>query len=327
MIFLRVFLGTLALCLLCWGILVWGQMGRPTKNTQWVYDVYKKKREISKRITERKIVLVAGSNVMYGINSRMMEKAFGLPVLNDAVNAGIDLPCILQISKEVINPGDIVILPLEFDMYTYQGKPGVQHVDYVLSRKPACFWKHHLKEQLYLFWHIPFERIIEGYFDNRHTPVAKGAYGAHHIDDHGDQTHSAASQRYKGAYQDVLDRYVTKPPYRYGKEFDRNAPGWKYIEEFVSWCKARQVTTIFMPATLLPHKSYYDDPKERWYFTHIGEEIEKRGWMYVGKPYDYMYDTEYYYNTDFHLTDEGRTLRTLQLIKDLNSTLMPLLQK
>ncbi len=327
MIFLKVFLGTLALCLLCWGILVWGQMGRPTKNTQWVYDVYKKKREIAKKIQGRKIVIVSGSNALFGVNSRMLEESFGLPVLNDAVNAGIELPCILQLSKEVIGKGDIVILPLEHDMYTYEGKPGVQMVDYLLAREPSCFKELQLKEKLYLFWHIPFGRMVEGYRNNSNTAVTQGIYGAHHVDGHGDQTHNAAAQRESYMLKDVLERYQTEPAYTYGKKFSLSAPGWSYLEAFVSWCKARQVTVIFMPSTLLPDKSYYEDPKERWFFTHIGQEVQKKGWIYVGEPYDYMYDAKYYFNTDFHLTDEGRTLRTQQMIKDLNSTLMPLLQK
>ncbi len=306
---------------LFWSLVVWGQTGNPTKMSQWISDAYAKKEQSAQNIKGRKIVIAAGSNALFGVDSQILSSALGLPVINDAVNAGIELPCILYMAKHVIRKGDIVIMPLEHSMYAYSGKPGVQMIDFLLSREPDCFWTLLPSEQFYLLWHTTLDRITKGYKSEGGEAISKGLYGAHNIDHNGDQIHTEISYRSEQMYRDILQRYITASPYTYGKEFSRSAPGWDYLEEFVEWCRERDAKVIFMPATLMPDKSYFDDPKERWFFENIAQEVKNRGWNYVGEPYDYMYDKSLYFNSDSHLIDRGRILRTEQMIKDLRKAL------
>lgn len=288
--------------------------------SQWITDAYAKKEHSAQAIKGRKIVIAAGSNALFGVNSQMLSDAFGLPVINDSVNAGIELPCVLYMAKRVITKGDIVIMPLEHSMYAYDGKPGVQMIDFLLSQQSGCFRGLVPSEQFYLVWHVTSGRIIEGYRNETIEAITQGVYGAHNIDTNGDQTHTEISYRSDQMYRDLLQRYIIAPPYTYGKDFSRSAPGWDYLKEFVEWCAERNAKVIFMPATLMPDKSYYENPKEQWFFTHIAEEVESRGWNYVGKPYDYMYDKSLYFNSDSHLIDRGRAMRTEQMILDLKAS-------
>jgi len=72
-----------------------------------------------------------------------------------------------------------------------------------------------------------------------------------------------------------------------------------------------------MPSTLLRNEYYFNDPKEKWLYTHIADEVRRKGWNYVGDPYDYMYEKELYFNTDFHLIDRARKMRTEKMLEDL----------
>lgn len=318
--FLIWFVFFLLILLLLWAMLIRGQAGNPTKMSQWIFDAYEKKEKIAQSIHGKKIVIAAGSNALFGINSRMLSQAFNLPVVNDSVNAGVELPCILYMAKRVVEEGDIVIMPLEHSMYAYNGKPGVQMIDFILSREPAAFMALLPSEQFYVLWHVTLDRIIKGYRSEGGEPVKSGLYGAHHIDDYGDQTGTEISNRSEQMYRDVLQRYVTSPPYTYGKDFSRDAPGWQYLQEFVEWCEKRDAKVIFMPATLMWHKSYFDEEKEQWFFTHIANEVKSHGWDYAGDPYAYMYDESLYFNSDSHLIDRGRTMRTEQMIRDLKAS-------
>jgi len=315
--FFAVFVFSVVFCFFVWLGLVLRQAGHPTKMSQWIFDAYIKKEQIAKQIHGKKIVLVGGSNVLFGVDSKLLSKAFGLSVLNDGVNAGIELPCILYEAKKVIRKGDIVIMSLEYPMYSYEGKPGVQMIDYVLSREPSCLRQLTWKEVFYIVWHVDFKRILAGYFDLSQGSVTKGVYGAQHIDVYGDQTETALAYRSKALYKEVL-AYTTKPE-KYGASFDGHALGWKYLAEFVQWCRKRDVQVVFMPSTLMRHASYFKNPKEHWFYTHIADEVRKRGWVFVGKPYDYMYPQEMYFNTNFHLIDKARKIRTLQMVKDLQA--------
>ena len=313
--FFIVFLVTLLASALLWAVIVWNQAGKPTQMSQWIYDAYRKKQNIAKAIEGKKIVIVAGSNALFGVDSKMISEVFTLPVVNDSVNAGIELPCILFMAKKVIGKGDTVLMPLEYPMYSYTGKPGVQMIDFLLAREPLCFWKLTTKEQFYLLWHVSMQRVWEGYIGYQNKPVTTGLYGAHHINAYGDQNETEVRYRSEAMHQEVLE--YAKKPEKYGKAYNPEALGWEYLERFVIWCKKREVKVIFMPSTLLYDKSYTADPKEKWFYTHIGEEVRKRGWTFVGDPYAYMYDASCYLNTNFHLIDSGRKKRTEKIIEDL----------
>jgi len=89
-----------------------------------------------------------------------------------------------------------------------------------------------------------------------------------------------------------------KNPETYGKEYNQNSLGWKYLKEFISWCDKRKVKVIFIPSTLM-------------------DIAKSKGLNYIGEPFDYMYNKSLYFNTNFHLNNIGRKIRTEQIIKDL----------
>ncbi len=294
-----------------------GEMGNSTAMSQWVWDDYSKKIDIAKNIKDKKIVVSAGSNVLFGVDSKILAKKEGIGVVNFGVNAGVGLPVILYMSKKVINRGDVVLMPLEYPMYSYDGDSGLQMIDFVLGRVPELFWKLTFKEQFYILWHVSLKRVWDGYFHQRKKPMMVGVYGAKNIDENGDQTKTEVGFRDKNM-QKELD---SMKPERYGARFDKNALGWDYLEEFVEWCKRRDVRVIFMPSTLMRDRSYLTDKKERWFYEHIAKIVRNRGWKFVGEPYVYMYDKKMYFNTKFHLINKARKKRTLQMVEDLKGVI------
>lgn len=313
--FIRFFTSLIVLFIFWVGI-VYFQTSNATQMSQWVYDVYEKKTNIANNIKEKKIVIVAGSNSLFGINSKMLSEAFDKPVVNFGVNAGVYLPYILYKSKKVIKKGDVVLVPLEYPMYNYDGMPNEQMIDYIYSRDRDAFFTLSLKEQFYMVWNITFKRLYDGYMAKGGKRVTAGLYGSHNVDEFGDQIGATKEAKSKP----IEDELNALKPNRYGKEYDKNAKGWEYLEEFVSWCGEKDVKVIFVPSTLLKFDIYKSDKKERWFYENLSNEVKKRGWLYIGEPYTYMYDKEYYFNTDFHLTTEGRDIRTKQMIFDLKSS-------
>lgn len=294
-----------------WCFIVFGQSGNPTAGSQWIYDVYTKKVEIAKSIREKKMLIVSGSNALFGIDSGMIERELGIRVVNFGVNAGVMLPYTLYKAKEVIDWGDVVLMPLEYPMYSYDGVPNSQMIDYIFSRDIDAFFALTLKEQFYMLWSITFDRVYDGYFYQGGSKVTSGLYRVGNIDEHGDQINTAV--RYRST--DMIRERDGIKAKRYGHEYNKRALGWEYLEEFVSWCEKREVKVIFMPSTIMRDKSYYGDEQERWFYKNIDNEIRNRGWRYVGKPYDYMYDRELYLNTPFHLVERGKEMRTKRILK------------
>ena len=281
--------------------------------SQWVYDAYEKKTKIAKRIKKEKIIVVAGSNILFGVDSKILKKAFDKPVVNFGVNAGVLLPYTLYKAKEVINKGDIVLLPLEYPMYNYDGTPNSQMIDYIFARDFDAFYTLNLVEQFHMLWDITLKRVYKGYKGYESKPIKAGLYGAHNIDEFGDQIGATLKTKSK-AISAELDVLVAN---KYGEKFNEDSLGFKYLTKFVSWCEEKGARCIFMPSTIMYFDSYKSDAKERWFYENIANVVRSKGWEFVGEPYEYMYDKKFYFNTDFHLVDSARKTRTRQIVKDL----------
>src|SRR5438105_4157685 len=71
-------------------------------------------------IKSPKIILGGGSNLAFGIDSKKLETAFNMPVINMGLHAGLGLTFILNELKYSIKKNDIVFLSIEYGL----GKEG-----------------------------------------------------------------------------------------------------------------------------------------------------------------------------------------------------------
>jgi hypothetical protein len=67
-----------------------------------------------KSLKSPKIVLIAGSNYAYGINSELIEKAFNRPVVNMAIHYSLGSDFMLRQLEDNLQKGDIVIMGFEY---------------------------------------------------------------------------------------------------------------------------------------------------------------------------------------------------------------------
>ncbi len=294
-----------------WVLLILGQIGNPVITSRWVYDAYSKKSKLLEDINGSRLVIVAGSNVLFGIDSKKLEKKYHIPTVNFGVNAGLFLPYILYRAEKVLKKGDIVLLPLEYSMYLYDGEPNEQMIGYTYSFDPSFFWTLTLKEQFEMIWKTPFSRVLEGYMQTGTKPITDGLYGAHHIDDHGDQTHS--DKKYMGGFEKDIIRHIK--PTLYGKDEPKDALAWKYLKEFDEWAKSHGICTIYIPPVFMDQQIYHTDKRESEFYHTLPKRAKKIGLNFIGNPYDFMYPRDMFFNTDYHLNAESREIHTDRLIK------------
>ena len=89
---------------------------------------------------------------------------------------------------------------------------------------------------------------------------------------------------------------------RYGLNFDPDALAWDYIKDFLKWTKTNGVKTIFTPVPFLKREKYYNIESEKRFYEQLTEVARGKGLMYVGEPYDFMYEEEGFFNKNYHLT-------------------------
>ena len=87
--FLRGALLGLALVGGLWLLMLAGQLGSPVPGTHWVEKAYEYKLAQANTIQQPKVLVVAGSAAMFGVDSTAVAEALGRPVVNLGVNAGI----------------------------------------------------------------------------------------------------------------------------------------------------------------------------------------------------------------------------------------------
>ncbi|MEO0541892.1 MAG: hypothetical protein AAFZ80_13665 [Cyanobacteria bacterium P01_A01_bin.105] len=82
--------------------------------TRWLKSMYEKKVAIAATIDEPKLLVTGGSGAHYTLNSALLEDELGLPVVNLGIDGPVGLNVILPSVLEQVNPGDTVLLIPEY---------------------------------------------------------------------------------------------------------------------------------------------------------------------------------------------------------------------
>jgi len=299
-----------------WIGIVYIQIGNPSEMSEWAYEVVSLKENYAHSIDGRKIVIVAGSNALLGINSKMIEDRFNIPVVNDAVNGGFGMPYILYQSKKVLKKGDIAILPLEYQMYQLGDEPGIPYIDYIISRDPEYFSTLNTIEKLKVIMGISFKRTFQGIISPFHQlKKTFGIYGIQNVNARGDQI-NIESSKMTSKQRKELDTFRASKI----DSSDLSDGFIHYMDDYISWARSHGIKLIFMPPCHMAF-NYYKTEKYVKFLGNIKKYYQDANVLYLGKPEDYMYEKKYHYNSVYHLNDIGVTKRTNQIIMDITQKL------
>ncbi|SHI95314.1 hypothetical protein [Cycloclasticus pugetii] len=137
------------------------QLNAPVKAAWWVHDIYQYKDFKASSIKSKKIIIISGSNGLFGTNSKLIESETGYPVINLASQGALDIDFLYYKISQSIKEGDIVIMPLEFAHYS-RVKPTSWFTNNMMA------WGEDYLTQLSLIQTIQFiidtapNRVLEG---------------------------------------------------------------------------------------------------------------------------------------------------------------------
>jgi hypothetical protein len=125
-------------------------LGRYERAEHWLSDVYFAKEHRASEIDKPKLLVIAGSNALFGFDSYTLESLMGRPVVNLAGHAALPLNFHIQMALKYAKPDDIVLMPLEFAYYASTPSPtswdianfsswGARYVDWTLQRMLEYF--------------------------------------------------------------------------------------------------------------------------------------------------------------------------------------------
>lgn len=282
-----------------------------------ISDLFVFKEKLMENSQPPRLVIMAGSNALYGLNAKIISEETGVPTVNFAIAAPMLLPYRIVNLKRYLKPGDTVLLALE---YEYYGPPGFNftHAGVILKHDRGYFLSQPLTEQLRWVLSEPFSMAFEELF---RTPAEKEAdtkkiekLFQRHLDDHGDYVNYTLDEQTPQNKASIMSSGAI-PIYNIMKE-ENSRGSWALLQEFVTWCRERNITVL----ATFPSTVYYPQYDEEAYvqgFAKVVEGYRRLGVPTVGTPKDYIWKESDFFDSNYHLHDVTMRVRTRLLISQL----------
>jgi len=291
-----------------------------------------------------KIVIESGSNSLHSFDAVMIEEYFNRPVIVLGDNAGYPLRHKIQSIKRHLNPGDILVLPLEWSLYIRTKNFSEDYVTGILNGGMLSgYYKDiPLKEKIeFIFGGMSLGKIFhstvkENVLVHSHDATVETYQNSYSrikkIFEGNDLTlnKNGSSKRNLDLSKKVDFKTSSCDQYLFAALVDpaRNRDS-KYFPEDLSLIKnmsQRQgIKVYFSWPTVVKarndllcygalYNSYIKDVE-----NNIINWVEQEGFSFIDSPKENVYSSECYLNTHYHIQQKCQKVRTSKLIVDLYS--------
>lgn len=262
-----------------------------------------------------RIIFVGGSNLAFGLDSELVEKEFGLPVINFGLHANLGLETSLNIIQKYAAQGDIIVVVPEYEYFDdalaiYGGNDLLSDF---LETDPANI--QYIAEAKWIDLPLIALGIPERKINRKIAPLLT------------DWTRGVYIRSSFNSYGDVIG-HIGKPP------LDPNgipADGVLQANRMLSTTSFELLDMFHQEITDKGGIVLFDFPSLRMRnckntgsekFASLLLALKTRTTIpLLSTPYDRCYPDNYFYDTKYHLIDVGREIRTQQVIKSLKPLL------
>lgn len=268
---------------------------------RWVSDGLALKQRIAARATRPQIIVLAGSNALYGFSAERLEARLGVPATNAAMHAGLGLDYILAYGKRLARPGDLVVLPLEYELYGKALRDPAERLQALLHDR-AYYDALGLGDQLALLGGLTaneWRGLVRA--SVRADPRNPKDLQASTLNAHGDETNNAASAP------------VAPSPTRAHLEVTRAAVA--AIRAFALALRASGAEVVLAYPNL--HVEAFRPGVSDDFLAEMHEAARAAGVKLIGSASAAAFPTAHHYNTRYHQTAEGQAASTDRLIREL----------
>lgn len=292
-------------------LLIWGFL-LPAQYEDSFLGELKYKYRLLKETPGSRIVVVGGSSVAFGVDSGLISEQFpGYKAVNFGMYAALGTELMLDLSKDWIREGDIVIISPEQQKQTlssyYNGEYMWQALDGGFEMLP-CVGREAYGKLLGKF--PAFAAGKFRYWMRGETLQLTGVYRRASFDGNGDM---AADLCLKN---EMAGGYDPTTPIL----FDRALLEESFLQALNDYCDAltergAAVYYRFSPMNALAVEEGADPDT---YYDFLQEKLHCR---ILGDPHTCILDAAWFYDTNFHLNASGKILNTRQLVRDLKAEL------
>ena len=261
----------------------------------------------------RKIVIVGGSNVAFGVNSAALEAMLrqhghDYTVCNFGLYAAVGTSAMLSLSEPFIREGDIVVLAIEPTSETFSTYFGATAMLKCAEQHPQMLLHLNAQQRSNVVGnYIAYMQERAAIRRSGVLPDPRGAYTRAAFDENGDM---------------VFDRAGNAMPLGYDTSAPIDLAAFACEDAFVqqvndyiasAQAKGAQVVMSFSPM----NRSAMADASQQTVYSFYQRLAETFRCAIISDPNDYIMDSGWFYDTNFHLNSAGATIRTCQLGCDL----------
>lgn len=144
----------LAIQLLIASVFYWNSFNMPQYGFMAAFE---DKIKLLEEHDEPSLILIGGSNLIFGMDSSILEQEIGLPTINTGLHAGLGLQFFLDMAEKYARPGDVILLSPEYPLLSSRLNPSEQ-CSHSLIRQSPTGWRHLLSNPGF---------DLKGFVDNR----------------------------------------------------------------------------------------------------------------------------------------------------------------
>lgn len=250
-----------------------------------------------------KLVLIGNSNLPFGMDSEMLEAEIGMPVVNMGLHGGMGNAFHEEMAKTNVQPGDIYVIC--HTEYNDTGDAMDPSLTWITIENHFGLWRlvrpeyyGEMKDAASTY----VKKLIGLWVDGSGNEATEDAYSRMAFNQYGDDVYERPVQQY-----DAIDFSTQKEPYVEDACINR-------LNELNAYLTARGA---YMVVAGYPIANGEFTPLVSVYEDFQAELEEKLDCPVISYFPEYMFDYQYFYDTLFHLTDEGVEMRTSILVEDL----------
>lgn len=283
----------------------------------WIHNCLEKKKIYAQSIERPKIVLLGGSNALFGVSAAQIEAETGMPSVNMAVHYGLQIDYMTENAKNILKSGDFLVMPLEYHHYSYDGEYSLVQSCYIRTYDRKYYEQLSLTRRLrHLINTTPLDLVKsvreQLKFKGVEPPAGRGVYNSGNLNANGDE---------RSVTEPLLDRLGREQPIPI-RPVSAKRYGFAKLIEFSRWCREHGVTLLVTWPNTLWFKQYAGDDYAR-YFATIGHTLQLNGIRYFGDRNKSFFDKRYMYDGFYHLNTSGIKIRTSQIIKEMREHIDP----
>lgn len=256
-----------------------------------------------------RIILVGGSNLAFSVDSKKIQEHFGIPVINMGLHADVGLRFMLNEVETALKNGDIVVIIPEYEHFYQISVDGLpRELGSVIKFCPECISGISTPGQVF--------NVIGGFFQMSEGDVFRSiqspekpnsVYFRQAFNEQGDLISHLKKADKSAPNNHVYDIKIISPN-----------PAISLLNSFYRSQNAADARIFFMfPA--IPEDEYNaQDDKINAFYELLASELKI---PILGKPQDFLYPEDFFYDTVYHMNRIGRDARTDHIIELLSVAL------